>query len=64
MLKQYVEKISFLSYDTIFSAKGSKNIGLSHNACFSRVLNYGYITKEQYVIYLIRDTVHVFKNGY
>ena len=57
MSKQYVNRLSYLSYSTIFSATGDVNIGLSNYACFGNILNRGYtFSKEHYEIYAITDT--------
>lgn len=55
MSKEYVDKLSYLSYSTIYSARGTLNNELRSRACFADILNRGEISEEHYEIYMIRD---------
>lgn len=56
MSREYVNKLRYLSYSTIYSARGTVNNDLSSRACFANVLNRGEnLNEEHYEIYLICD---------
>lgn len=56
MLKKYVNRISYISYATIYSCEGSVGLDLTNRACFSNVLCYrSKLQKEHYEIILVRD---------
>lgn len=56
MSKEYVNKFQYLSYDTVFDAKGDKDLDCARNACFAPILNRGTnIHNEEYNLYLVHD---------
>lgn len=56
MSKEYVNRLSYLGFSTIFSAEGDIPRGLGSYACFGGILNIGKkLQKEHYEIFVIRD---------
>lgn len=67
MSNVYVNKLSYLNYSTVYSAKGDIPIRLSSYACFGSILNRGLsLTKEHYEIYVVTDPKNalVYRRGH
>lgn len=58
MSKEYVNKIRYASYCTIYSARGTINNDLTSRVCFADILNRGKIKEEHYEIYILNDLDH------
>ena len=56
MSKEYVNRLRYLSYATIYSTSGDDKLHLGSRACFGSTLNYGGVVHDMhYEIILIRD---------
>lgn len=54
MSKEYVDKLQYLGYQTLFTAEGDYDLELRHRVCFADLFHCD-LKKEHYELYLIRD---------
>lgn len=55
MLKEYKQRIQYIGYDTIYSAHGDRDNALMSRACFADILNWKYLFKEHYELFMYAD---------